>query len=122
RPRIANVQIVDLDQDGLADVLVCDALRNRVTWIRQLSKDTFTEVPIADIPAPAHAQAVDFDGDGDLDIVVAALGVLMPSNNRVGSVIVLENDGRQHFMKHVIADHIARVADVRAGDLDGDGD
>ena len=113
---------MDLDQDGFADVLACDALRNRVTWIRQSPRDAFTEVALADIPAPAHAQAIDFDGDGDLDVVVAALGVLMPSNNRVGAVVVLENDGRQHFTKHVIADHIARVADVRAGDLDGDGD
>jgi len=46
----------------------------------------------------------------------------MPSNNRVGSVIVLENDGRQHFTPHVVAEHIARVADVQPGDLDGDGD
>ena len=74
------------------------------------------------MPAPAHVDAVDIDGDGDLDLVVAALGVLMPSNNRVGSVVVLENDGRQRFTPHVVADRIARVADVRAGDLDGDGD
>ena len=46
----------------------------------------------------------------------------MPSNNRVGSVIVLENDGAQRFTTHVLADRIARVADVEAGDLDGDGD
>jgi len=46
----------------------------------------------------------------------------MPSNNRVGSVIVLENDGRQHFTPHIVADRIARAADAEAGDLDGDGD
>jgi FG-GAP-like repeat len=37
-------------------------------------------------------------------------------------VILLENDGAQHFTAHVLAEHIARVADVEAGDLDGDGD
>src|SRR4029453_10411075 len=57
-----------------------------------------------------------------LDLVIAALGVLMPNNNRVGSVIVLENDGQQHFAKHVLAERTARVADARAADLDGDGD
>jgi hypothetical protein len=67
-------------------------------------------------------QAVDFDGDGDLDLVVASLGVLFPDNRRIGSVIVLENDGAQHFTPHVAAQGIARVADVRAADLDGDGD
>ena len=59
---------------------------------------------------------------GTSTVVVAALGVLMPSNNRVGSVVILENDGRQQFTTHVLADQIARVADARAGDLDGDGD
>jgi hypothetical protein len=119
---MANVQVVDLDHDGLADVLACDALKNALVWIRQVSKDTYTEISLAEIPAPAHAEAIDIDRDGDLDIVVAALGVLMPSNNRVGSIMILENDGHQRFKKHVIADHIARVADARAADLDGDGD
>ncbi len=122
RPRIANVAIADLDQDGLPDVLVCDALRNRVTWLRQSPRGTFTETTIAEVMAPAHVQAIDFDRDGDLDVVVAALGVLMPTNDRVGSVIVLENDGQQHFTPHVVADRIARAADAEAGDLDGDGD
>jgi len=123
RPQIANVQIVDLDRDGLADVLVCDVLRGRVTWIRQSPKGVFTELAVGDpIKAPAHVEAVDFDHDGDLDLVVASLGVLNPSNNRVGAVVVLENDGRQRFVNHVVASNIARVADVRAGDLDGDGD
>jgi len=123
RPLIANVQIVDLDRDGLADVLVCDVLRSRVTWIRQSPRGVFTETDLGDsIKAPAHVEAIDVDHDGDLDLVVASLGVLNPSNNRVGAVIVLENDGRQHFTTHVVASGIARVADVRAGDLDGDGD
>jgi len=122
RPRIANVAIADLDRDGLPDIVVCDALRDRVTWLRQSPKGTFTETTIAAVAAPAHVQVIDFDRDGDLDVVVVALGVLMPSNDRLGSVIVLENDGRQHFTPHVVADRIARVADAEAGDLDGDGD
>jgi len=123
RPRITNVETADLDRDGLLDVLVCDAIRNRVTWIRQFPRSSYTEVPVGDVvQAPAHVEAVDIDRDGDLDLIVAALGVLMPSNNRVGSVVILENGGRQNFASHVIAGQIARVADVQAGDLDGDGD
>ena len=104
------------------DVIVCDALRGVVTWIRQAPRGTFTEQTIAGVAAPAHVEAVDFDKDGDLDLLVAALGFLFPNNNRVGSVIVLENDGRQRFTSHYIADRVARVADARAADLDGDGD
>ncbi|HVQ15631.1 MAG TPA: VCBS repeat-containing protein, partial [Vicinamibacterales bacterium] len=83
---------------------------------------TFTETTLAGVAAPAHVEAVDFDKDGDLDLVVAALGFLFPNNNRVGSVIVLENDGQQKFKAHYIADRVARVADARAADLDGDRD
>jgi hypothetical protein len=122
RPQISHVAIADLDRDGLMDVLVCDAFRNLVGWIRQAPVGTFTEQTIAKVPAPAHVEAVDFDQDGDTDLLVASLGVLFPNNNRVGSVIVLENDGRQGFQSHYIADRVARVADARAADFDGDGD
>jgi len=122
RPQIAHVAIADLDRDGLSDVLVCDSFRNIVTWIRQAPRGTFTETTVAGVSAPAHVEAIDFDKDGDLDLVVAALGFLFPNNNRVGSVIVLENDGQQRFKAHYIVDRVARVADARAADLDGDGD
>jgi hypothetical protein len=123
RPQISNVQIVDLDRDGLQDVLVCDVVRDQVTWIRQFPSGTYSEIPVgSSVPAPAHVEAIDFDRDGDLDLVVAALGVLAPSNNRVGSVVILENTGKQQFTNRVVADRLARVADVQAGDLDGDGD
>jgi FG-GAP-like repeat len=123
RPLVAHVAIVDLDKDGLADIVACDVLANRVVWLRQQPRGTFTETPVGtEVRAPAHAEAVDIDGDGDLDLLVASLGVMFPSNARIGSIVVLENDGRGRFTNRVIARDIARVADVRAGDLDGDGD
>ncbi len=122
RPMIANVAIVDLDRDGLADVVVADATTNRVTWVRQSPKGRFTEQALADVAGPAHVHVADLDGDGDLDIAVASLGVLFPNNARIGAVILLENDGRQRFTPRLVADKLARVADVRSGDLDGDGD
>ncbi len=122
-PLISNVLAADLDKDGLMDIIVCDCRSNSVNWIRQFPAGVFTETVIADgINAPAHAQVIDFDKDGDNDIIVASLGVLFPSNDKIGSVIILENDGKNHFIKHVVVDKIARVSDVRAGDLDGDGD
>ncbi len=122
RPMIANVAIADLDQDGLNDIVAADATTNRVTWVRQAPAGRFTERSIASVPGPAHVQVVDLDLDGDLDVAVASLGVLFPNNARIGAVVLLENDGRQRFTPHVVADKVARVADVRAGDLDGDGD
>lgn len=121
-PRISNVCLVDLDKDGLMDVVVCDALTDRVTWIRQSPRDVYTEVALAMVRAPAHVCAVDMDRDGDLDLLVASMGMLFPNNDKIGSVVILENDGKQQFTARVVAEKIARVTDVRAGDLDGDGD
>lgn len=121
RPWITHVKAVDLDRDGRMDVIACDAKEDAVCWIRQ-TPDGFVETTIAaDIPAPVHAEAVDVDGDGDLDVLVASMGKVFPNNDKIGSVVILENRGDGTFIKHVIIDQIARVTDVRAGDFDRDG-
>ena len=122
RPLVAHVSLADLDADGLQDIIVADAAANRITWVRQSPVGTFSETTLAEIAGPAHTHPMDLDKDGDLDIAVASLGVLFPNNAPIGSVIVLENDGRQAFTRRVLIDKVARVSDVRAGDLDGDGD
>ena len=119
---ISHVAVADLDGDGLQDVIVCDAYRNLVAWIRQSPRGTFAEQTLAPVRAPAHAQVVDIDKDGDQDVLVASLGFLHPNNARIGAVLVLENDGHQHFTVRTLVDKVARVADARAADLDGDGD
>ena len=40
---ISHVAIADLDGDDLRDVIVCDAYRNIVAWVRQSPRGTFTE-------------------------------------------------------------------------------
>lgn len=123
RPMISHVVVDDFDEDGLLDVLVCDALDNFVSWIRQYPENVYTETILGtDLIAPAHIQAIDFDGDGDKDLLVAVLGLLYPSNDKIGSIVLLENDGNFSFTSTVIIEKIARVSDVRGGDLDGDGD
>ena len=122
KPWMTHVTVVDLDRDGRLDILACDAKQNAVVWLRQTAPGKFTEsVVAADIPGPVHVEAVDIDGDGDLDLLVASMGQVFPNNDKIGAVIVLENDGAQHFAKHVLLDHVARVTDVRAGDFNGDG-
>lgn len=122
-PLISNVSVTDLDKNGLLDIVICDALNNSISWIKQDPLNSFKEIELSTgYVAPAHAQIIDFDNDGDLDIAVAVLGLLFPNNDKIGSVIILENKGDCSFSSHVVADKIARVSDVRAGDLDGDGD
>jgi hypothetical protein len=121
-PWISNVTIVDLDQDGLPDILACDDKLEAVVWLRQVSPGKFKESVLMDhLPSPVHIKAVDMNHTGHLDLLVACMGEIFPNNDKIGSIIIGENDGHQHFTKHVIADHIARVTDVEAGDFTGDG-
>src|SRR5688572_12500142 len=122
KPWISHVLISDLDRDGRNDILACDDKLNGVVWLRQTAPGKFAESTLmAGLPSPVHVEAVDMDGDSDLDLLVSCMGEVFPNNDKIGSVIILENDGTQTFTRHVIAERIARVTDIRAGDLDGDG-
>ena len=121
-PLITDLVIADLDQDGLPDVLCCDAGTNRVCWIRQVRRGVFEEQPIGDpVAGPAHVEVVDMNGDGYLDVLVGGMGVIMPNNEKIGSVVIMENDGHQHFTNHVVLDHTYRTNHVTAADLRGTG-
>ena len=121
-PWIAHVIAVDLDRDGRLDVIACEAQANQVLWLRETATGSFEERVIATgMKAPVHAEVVDFDGDGDRDVVVASRGMVFPNNDRIGTVFVLENDGRQNFTPHAVLENTERVTDVRAGDFNGDG-
>ena len=120
RPQVTNVQVVDLDQDGLVDVLYCESRANTVRWIRQAPHGVFTELTIAtEVPAPAHVAAADLQGSGRLDVLVACMGQIMPNNDRIGSVLVLENLDNHRFQPRVLLAQTARVTDVRAANLAG---
>lgn len=122
-PQISHLQVIDFDNDGLPDIIVCDAMGNFISLIRQYPSGKYTESVLAEgLIAPAHVQVIDFDKDGDNDLLVAVLGMLFPNNDKIGSVVILENLGSGKFDKHIVADKIARVSDVRSGDLDNDGD
>lgn len=120
--RITNVQIVDFDKDGRQDVLACDVQRNGVFLYRATEDGSWAETVIADdFNAPAHATVVDLDQDGRSEIIVSILGDLYGVDEVVGRVIWLKPNG-DGFEQHVLLDDVRRVADVQAGDLDGDGD
>jgi hypothetical protein len=117
-PWITDILITDLDGDGLKDILVADGKLNKVSWIRQVRPGVFEEQDIGQpIAGPAHLEVADLNGTGHLDVLVAAMGVIPPSNEKIGSVVVLENDGRNHFTNRVLLDKVSRVTYVSAAKL-----
>jgi len=120
-PIITHLAVTDLDLDGLQDVLVCDARTDSIGWIRQFPRGVFTEQVIGDkVAGPAHISVCDINADGRPDLLVASMGKIMPNNDRLGKVVVLENLGGGRFRNRVLAENIARVTDVRGVDLNGD--
>jgi hypothetical protein len=117
-PWISDLLIVDLDGDGLKDVLVANGKENKISWIRQVRLGVFEEQDIGGpVAGPAHLEVADLRGTGHLDVLVASMGVIPPDNDKIGSVVVLENDGTNHFTNHVLLENVARVTYVKAAPL-----
>jgi hypothetical protein len=121
-PLVTNVQVVDIDGDGAAEVLACDDLGHRVVRFDRGSDGGWQpSTLLEDVAFPAHVTAVDIDGDGDQDVVVSVLGDIFPSDAVIGRVVLFERTGAG-YERHLLLDDVRRVADVQPGDFDGDGD
>ncbi|MFO0846640.1 MAG: VCBS repeat-containing protein, partial [Gemmataceae bacterium] len=91
----ARAEVVDLDGDGLLDVLVADLgsvpptdrLCGGVVWLRGRPDGSFTPIPLLqNVGRVADVRAADFRGTGKLDLVVAVFGW-----QETGEVVLLEN-------------------------------
>lgn len=123
RPWIAHVTTVDLDRDGRLEILACEAQEGHLLWLRREDgSGAWIESIVADgLAGPVHAEPADMDHDGDDDLLVSCMGQVFPSNERIGSVVLLLNDGRGRFSPRVLLERVARVNDARGEDFDGDG-
>jgi hypothetical protein len=122
-PMMGQVRIVDLDRSGRPDVLVCDIAGNKVVLLTEhQGPGQWAEADLIPVPAPAQLDIADMDGDGHLDILVASVGGLQPTDEPVGSITLFLGDGRFGYRRQVIADKTPRASDVKAVDIDGDGD
>lgn len=94
-PHPSNTTVVDLDGDGLLDILVSDlgvlsaqdTQHGAVVWLRARPTGEFDASILVDgLGRVADTQTADFDGDGDLDLVVAVHG-----HSSTGNVLYCEN-------------------------------
>jgi hypothetical protein len=118
-PAVSNVQLVDLDADGALDLLATDMRQGLVL----LARPRFPEqdaIPIAQVPHPAHVTPADVDKDGRLDLVVSDLGAFFPGDHERGAVAILRARPGGGYTPFTLGS-FPRVADVEAGDFDGDG-
>ncbi len=110
---------IDLDRDGDIDLLGSDFSTQDVSWWEDSGNQNFNKHVIdshLDIPMENAVFAEDMDNDGDKDV----LSTIDSSNSN--EIAWYENDGNQHFTKHLIPSSYINPKSIFAGDLDKDGD
>jgi hypothetical protein len=129
----SGVEVVDLDKDGDADVLLAhgdtfdDGIvkpYHGIQWLENTGGYPFVEHTLARMPGVHGIKAADLDNDGDLDIAAAAL---LAAGSDVDETTLpalawLEQTKPGVFVRHTIEMGIPRHATLDAGDIDGDGD
>lgn len=107
-----NILPVDLNADGHVDYVASRGHGMGVLWFKG---PAFELIEIDPLIARPHCLAVaDFDLDGDPDLTTCGSEI-------DGDVVWYENDGSAGFVRHDVGAEQSSY-DVRATDMDGDGD
>src|SRR5579883_229272 len=124
----AHVEVVDLDRDGITDLLVADLgsflptdqLLGSVVWLRGQRDGTFESIPLLSVVGRvADVRAAEFCGSGQLDLVVAVFGL-----HDAGEILLMENrtaDWKKPLFARRVLDPRHGTIHVPVTDLNGDG-
>ena len=127
-PHPCRTFVVDLDKDGLPDILVAnlgeffpaDTDKGSVEWLRNRGHGRFEQITlIKGLGRVADVQAADFDGSGRLSLVVGEFGCVT-----TGKLLYLENcttDWSHPDFEPIPLDYHTGTSDVKVVDLNGDG-
>ena len=83
-PAISHVSLVHLTNPKLPDILACDMASGDLLIHKAGPQDNPATVLASDLAHPAHVEVADLDRDGINDLLVADLGVPVPSDDRRG--------------------------------------
>ncbi|EDQ85769.1 uncharacterized protein MONBRDRAFT_11601 [Monosiga brevicollis MX1] len=116
---LQSMDVVDLDGDGLPDILCGDAFDNTVTWFRSIGiKPAFSQARVlpAFVHRPLMAVPGDLNGDGHIDVVSAST-----DDSRL---TWYPNPGNGAFTgtQHIISQQILTIMSLAVADLDNDQD
>ncbi|HEY0978969.1 MAG TPA: VCBS repeat-containing protein, partial [Flavobacteriales bacterium] len=108
----------DLDNDGLADVLLVNEENGTVFWQRNLGVGAMGEAQVLDASfiGANRIRACDVDADGDMDVLA--------SSNFTQEIAWFENlDGLGHFgIRQTVAYSMPGINGIVNSDVDNDGD
>jgi len=120
-PAVADLCWVRLEPEKHPVLVACEMregyvasvdLQDRTQGIRALGR----------LKYPCHVEPCDLDGDHRTDLLIADLGSYQATDHDRGQVVWLRRDEKGRFQPMVLASRLGRVDDVRAADLDSDGD
>jgi hypothetical protein len=127
-PNPCHTAVVDLDGDGIKDILVAclgsftptDAATGSVVWLKGRADGTYQPITLlSGVGRVADVEAADFNGDGKLDLVVGVFGW-----QTTGEILYLENQTTDwhhpRFARHVLDTRHGTIH-VPVCDLNGDG-
>lgn len=122
QPAVSYLRWCRLDAGRDPVLLTCDMREGSVAAVDLRRKGSPRRI-LAQLNHPCHLEPCDLDGDGRQDLVVTDLGSFYAIDHDQGRVIWLRRrEGAETFEEQVLASGLGRVADVRSGDFDGDGD
>ncbi len=109
------VEIVDVNKDGLNDIVACSKFEDMAVWFENKGFNNYVGHIIGDNVGGARSiHAADFDLDGDYDFVIACWND--------SKVIVYENIGPEQYKEVLIEGNAGGTRACGINDIDNDGD
>ncbi len=121
---VANVRTFKVNQT--TEVLgFTEPLRGTFSMIVDdcLSDCQTVEFELKNTIAPLRLSSADFDGDGQNELILSDIGVLWPSEEKAGQVMLVDiTNNSEDYNPQIVIQDIGRVTCAEAADLDSDQD